>query len=141
MDIPEKGNKLILLGEDDIDDQELFAEALLKTDHTYKVVSFANGEDLLIHLHGLSDPELPGIILIDYNLPKKNGSEIITEINQFHRYKTIPKLIWSTSNSPKFRETSLVSGAADYIVKPVYYDNLLHIVRHILSFVNGRDGK
>jgi CheY-like chemotaxis protein len=134
MELNPQTGKLILLGEVDLDDQELFAEVLFKLDNSFKLESFVNGEKLLHYLHSLPDHELPGLILMDYNLPKKSGAEVIIEINQHPRYILIPKFIWSTSNSFFFKETSIRSGAVEYITKPINYDNLFTIVKHVLSF-------
>src|SRR4051794_5990615 len=129
-------NKLILLGEDDMDDQEFLEEVFLSIDNSYQLKSISNGKNFIIHLDKLDDNDLPCLIILDYNLPQLNGAEILKILDATGRYKAIPKVVWSTSNSSVFRAKCLELGALDYIVKPSNIASLKQVAKHIISFCN-----
>jgi len=129
-------NKLILLGEDDMDDQEFLEEVFLSIDSSYQLQSISNGKNFIIHLDKLDDNNLPCLIILDYNLPQLNGAEILKILDATSRYKAIPKVVWSTSNSSVFRAKCLELGALDYIVKPSNIASLKQVAKHIISFCN-----
>ena len=107
----------ILLAEDDIDDQELLAEAFSQIDPAIELHSFSTGKHFLSHVESLPDDELPGLMILDYNIPEINGSEILQHL-QKERYRDVVKLVWSTSDSPLYKNTCIESGALAYFVKP-----------------------
>jgi CheY-like chemotaxis protein len=77
--------------------------------------------------------EEPCLIVLDYNMPGLNGAEILRLLNQEERYKNIPKIIWSTSGSEKYRNSCLALGAIDYVIKPTSSRELENIARYMLS--------
>ena len=89
----------ILLAEDDIDDQELLAEAFSEIDPAIQLDSFSTGKKFLTHLEELPDSEIPNMIILDYNIPEINGAEILEKLESDKRYQHVVKLVWSTSNS------------------------------------------
>ena len=111
-------SKLILLGEDDIDDQEFLEEVFSSIDNSYCLKSVNNGKKLITHWESLEDELLPYLIILDYNLPELNGAEILKILNAHKRYQSIPKIIWSTSNSKIYKSACIKLGASDYLVKP-----------------------
>ena len=70
----------ILLAEDDVDDQELLAEAFTEIDPTIDLQSFSTGKKFLTHLDSLPDSEIPDMIILDYNIPEINGAEILKRL-------------------------------------------------------------
>ncbi|WP_046368597.1 response regulator [Flavihumibacter petaseus] len=126
----------VFLGEDDLDDQDFFKEAFESLDHDYEVSCFTNGKVLLEYLQRLDDSQLPSLIVLDYNLPLMNGSEILKMLAETNRYHKIPKLIWSTSSSPAFRKSCLENGAADYLVKPSDVDGLVRIGKKMKEYIS-----
>lgn len=126
--------KLIVLGEDDEDDQEMLAEVFSSIDKSFNVVFISNGREVLPVLDNLPDDRMPCLIVLDYNMPGLNGAEILKEVNQNERYKKVPKLVWSTSGSDKFKNACLELGASDYVIKPTNSADLEKIARYMLSF-------
>jgi CheY-like chemotaxis protein len=127
-------SKLILLGEDDIDDQEFLKEMLASIDNSYELKSIGNGEKIISYLESLNVKDFPSLIILDYNLPELNGAEVLENLRSLKRYDHIPKLIWSTSNSAVYRSLCLELGAADYIVKPSDVASLTEVAKYMLSF-------
>ena len=76
---------------------------------------------------------MPCLIVLDYNMPGLNGADILKELGTNERYKHIPKIVWSTSASEKFRNLCLELGAVDYVIKPNNMHDLEKIARYMLS--------
>ena len=126
--------KFILVGEDDIDDQEMLTEVFSSIDKAFILLFVSNGKEVLSALEKLHNDQLPCLIILDYNMPGLNGAEIVKEISQNERYKDIPKIVWSTSASDQFKKLCLELGAVDYVIKPTKNNELEKIARHMLSF-------
>jgi len=125
--------KFILLGEDDIDDQELLKEIFASIDGSYRLLFANTGEQVLSALGKLSDNQLPCLIVLDYNMPGANGAEILKELKKQPRYENIPCIIWSTSGSDTYKTLCLKLGAVDYLIKPSSIKEMASIVRYMLS--------
>jgi len=125
--------KFILLGEDDIDDQELLKEIFASIDGSYRLLFANTGEQVLSALGKLSDNQLPCLIVLDYNMPGANGAEVLKELKKQSRYENIPCIIWSTSGSDTFKTLCLKLGAVDYLIKPSRIKEMADIVRYMLS--------
>lgn len=126
----------ILLGEDDVDDQEILQEIFNSVAPSFRLHFINNGKKLVSHLEETNDDHLPCLILLDYNMPELNGAEILESLNGNHRLQHVPKVIWSTSNAPAYKKTCLELGACDYLVKPSKINALEDMVRHIVSYCN-----
>ena len=126
----------ILLAEDDIDDQELLAEAFSEIDPAIQLNSFSTGKKFLNHLEKLPDSEIPNMIILDYNIPEINGAEILEKLESDKRYHHVVKLVWSTSNSALYENSCLSLGAKAYLVKPSNITALMDLAKKMLSFVN-----
>ena len=122
----------ILVAEDDIDDQELLEQALHTLKPDLNIAFITNGNKFRMYLDKLEDDSLPNLILLDYNLPELNGVDILKYLGEKDRYKTIPKIVWSTSNSAIFKNQSLEFGAIDYIVKPVTMESFVTVAGCLL---------
>jgi CheY-like chemotaxis protein len=129
-------NLIILLAEDDVDDQELLTEAFSDLDPNIQLVAFSSGKKFLQHLDQLSEPEIPGMIILDYNIPEINGAEILKHLESKKRYDAIIKLVWSTSNSSMYERSCLELGAKAYLVKPSNISGLAEMAKTMLSYLN-----
>lgn len=126
-------SKFILLGEDDADDQEMLKDIFVSVDESFILFFVNNGNEILSALEKLRDDQMPCLIVLDYNMPGLNGADILSELGTNERYKNIPKVVWSTAGSEKFRSLCLELGAADYIIKPNNIDDLEKAARYMLS--------
>jgi CheY-like chemotaxis protein len=126
-------SKFILLGEDDADDQEMLKEVFTLIDNAFTLFFVNNGGEILSALEKLKNDQMPCLIVLDYNMPGLNGADILRELSTNERYKNIPKVVWSTSGSEKFRKLCLELGAADYVIKPNNIGELEKTARYMLS--------
>jgi CheY-like chemotaxis protein len=126
-------SKLILIGEDDLDDQEFLKEIFLSIDDSFSLIFASNGPQVISLLEKSEEEQLPCLIVLDYNMPGSNGAEILQELKKNERYNAIPKIIWSTSKSDTYKDICLQLGANDYLVKPSNVTDLVEICRYMLS--------
>jgi CheY-like chemotaxis protein len=138
--VPQKVNtsrdlpsKFILLGEDDADDQEMLKEVFTSIDISFVLFFVNNGKEVLSALEKLKDDQMPCLIVLDYNMPGLNGADILRELGTNERYKNIPKVVWSTAESERFKKICLELGAADYVIKPNNVIGLAEVARYMLS--------
>jgi CheY-like chemotaxis protein len=127
-------SKFILVGEDDIDDQEFLKEIFSAIDNSFELFFMNSGSQVLSELENLEDKHLPCLIVLDYNMPGLNGAEILKELKRNSRYNSIPRIIWSTSRSNTYKDICLSLGATDYVVKPSNVNDLTQAARYMLSF-------
>ncbi|TMI65859.1 MAG: response regulator [Bacteroidetes bacterium] len=125
--------KFILLGEDDTDDQEMLKEVFISIDKSFILFFVNNGGEILSALEKLRDDQMPCLIVLDYNMPGLNGADILRELKTNERYKHIPRVVWSTSPSEKFKQICIELGALDYVIKPNNVQDLEKIARYMLS--------
>ena len=123
----------IFLAEDDIDDQELFVEAISIHDQSIQIQSVSNGRKAISFLESLPVPILPRLIVLDYNLPEADGAQILNFLSQQERFHAVPKVVWSTSNSHIYREACLKLGANAYFTKPIDVSGISKLAKEMLS--------
>jgi two-component system, chemotaxis family, chemotaxis protein CheY len=123
----------VLLAEDDIDDRDFLVEAIEKLDNTMTVVSINNGRKAIDFLNSLPPHLNPCLMILDFNLPEINGSEILEMIYTKDRYKGVTKVVWSTSKSPKFEKMCLDFGANAYVVKPADLSSMDKLATYMLD--------
>jgi CheY-like chemotaxis protein len=107
----------ILLIDDDEDDLEMFSSGLEKKG--IKVKTFDSSTKALFYLTLMSDnKELPSLIIMDYNMPKKNGQQVLSMIKGNAETKNIPVVMYSTSMPDLLKEKLSNAGAQDCFSKP-----------------------
>jgi two-component system response regulator len=129
----------ILVAEDDADDRFLLETAFAEKGFRERLTFVENGVELLDYLHGVGsgstmETTLPGFILLDLNMPKKDGREVLKEIKEDPRFKKIPVIIFTTTKNETEITRCYELGANTYIVKPVGFDLLLKTLDDIRSY-------
>jgi len=119
----------IFLIEDDLDDIELLQDALAGISHDLYI---ANDGDAAIDLIK-SGSIVPDIIILDLNLPKIHGREVLLEIKSFDAYRHIPLVVLTTSSANEDITYAYENGANKYMIKPNTGDELKEIVKAILQ--------
>lgn len=130
----------ILMADDDPDDQLLVQDAFEEV-HLNNQFAFVNdGIELMDYLHrrgdyaDLAGTPLPGLILLDLNMPKKDGREALMEIKADPVLRTIPVVILTTSSAEEDILRTYDLGANSFIVKPVTFDKLVEIIRKVTNY-------
>ena len=122
----------ILMVEDNPGDVRIMAEALREVGLATQLIVAQDGEQALARLQG-SEP-LPDLILLDLNLPKKPGHEVLAAIKSDPRLSLIPVVILSSSRAGEDILKSYQLRANSYISKPAGLENFVQIARAIGSF-------
>ena len=132
-----KKELIILLVEDNEGDIVLTVEALKEAKINNNVVVVRDGEEALNYLYRqgpYANAELPDIILLDINLPRVDGKEVLGKIKNDEHLKFIPVVILTTSDSERDIMESYVNHANCYITKPVDFNKFMQVVMMIKSF-------
>src|SRR3982751_5366036 len=106
----------ILLIEDDPDDVELMQEALKNAEIDYSMKVLAEGNTVLPHLELCKN--FPSVIVLDLNIPKLHGREVLQQLKSSASFRDIPVAVLTTASSQKERENCLQAGANIFITKP-----------------------
>ena len=127
----------ILMADDDEDDCMLASEALTES-RLVNVLHFVqNGEELMDYLYRRgkyteqSDSPRPGLILLDLNMPKKDGREALREIKADPNLRQIPVVVLTTSKAEEDIYRSYDLGANSFITKPVTFASLVEVMKTI----------
>lgn len=127
----------ILIAEDDADDRFLLQAAFEENGFRDKLHFVENGVEVLEYLQSLvseSNAVFPRFILLDLNMPKKDGREVLKELKQNQKLKNIPVVIFSTTNNEQEMRRCYELGANSYITKPNSFENLLKTVAALRSY-------
>lgn len=118
----------LLLADDDEDDCDFFKEALEELNLSTSLVTVNDGVQLMDFLAESSTENLPDILFLDLNMPRKNGLECLTEIKQKEEYKNLPVIIFSTSLDRDIVDLVYEKGAFHYIRKPGEFSKLKKVI-------------
>jgi CheY-like chemotaxis protein len=125
---------VVLMAEDDSDDRLLVKDALSECSWYADLRFVANGEELLDYLfrrgpYEGSDAPRPGLILLDLNMPRKDGREVLREIKQHPDLRRIPVVVLTTSRADTDIHSTYELGANSFIAKPVQFEGLVNLMR------------
>lgn len=125
---------VILMAEDDIDDQMLAKEALDESRVVNELRIVNDGVELLEYLRkegkfADDDTPWPGLILLDLNMPRKDGRETLAEIKKDPVLRRIPVVILTTSQSEEDMLKGYDLGAASFLTKPVTFQGLVELMQ------------
>ena len=118
--------------DDDIDDQELFKEAVKEVDSSIECISASDCEKALKLLKN-GEIEIPDIIFLDLNMPRLNGKQCLAELKKEARLKHIPVIIYSTSSEKRDIEETSRLGAAHFLTKPNKFEELCKAIIFVAS--------
>jgi len=135
-DQPQQKPIHILLVDDDEDDRYLTKEAFHQHYPKSRISFVEDGEDLLDFLHyrgryNGAGHTLPELILLDLNMPRKDGREALREIKTSDQLRHIPIVVLTTSDAKEDIETSYHNGANSFITKPPTFQRLSEVTKAI----------
>jgi two-component system, response regulator len=125
----------VLMAEDDPDDRLMAKEAFDESKLANDLRFVENGEELLDYLYrrgrykNPADSPRPGLILLDLNMPKKDGREALKEIKSDPKLKNLRIVVLTTSKEEEDVEEAYKLTAASYITKPVKFKDLVDLVK------------
>jgi CheY-like chemotaxis protein len=120
----------ILFADDDSDETYLFNEALEHSELEV-VLSYANDGNSLVSF--LKTNPLPDVVIIDINMPYKDGLEALAEIRSHSEFASLPLVIYSTAKNPHIIDSSFQKGANLFVVKPNNFDGMVQVVKKVCS--------
>ena len=121
----------ILLADDDQDDCYFFDKALMELSVSSHLTIVNDGEQLMQLLLN-ETVELPDVLFLDINMPRKTGTDCLAEIKQHERLKDLPVVMFSTSNAWDKINMLFKTGANVYIHKPNDFTQLKQVIHHAL---------
>jgi CheY-like chemotaxis protein len=129
----------ILIAEDDDDDKLLILKAFEKCLPKENVTCVSDGEDLINYLSKTSSTDdsiypVPDIILLDLNMPRKDGKTTLQEIKSHEDYRKIPVIIFTTSNLKEDIQFTYKMGSSSFITKPGTFEDLVKVTKEIKNY-------
>jgi CheY-like chemotaxis protein len=131
----QRASVVILMADDDPDDRELTRDALAESRLLNELHFVEDGAELLDYLHRRGDysrpgsAPRPGVILLDLNMPRKDGREVLCEIKADPEFRNIPVVVLTTSKAEEDIAQSYDVGANSFITKPVTFAGLVEVMR------------
>jgi len=122
----------ILLADDDEIDRLFFKDAISELKIECKLTTVNDGVELMDFLTR-NDVELPYLIFLDINMPRKNGMKALQEIRGNEKLKDLFIIIYSTSNAKRDIEEAFLKGANGYIIKPGDFEILKKVIAKAIS--------
>jgi CheY-like chemotaxis protein len=139
-DFENKTGSIILIADDDADDRLLIKEAFEESEWKNPLHFVQDGVELLDYLFrrdkfaDLAGEPLPDLILLDLNMPRKNGIEALEEIKSEERLKLIPIIVFTTSKAEEDILRSYNLGVNSFITKPVSFDLLVELTKSLAKY-------
>ncbi|HEY8398329.1 MAG TPA: response regulator [Flavihumibacter sp.] len=130
-----KGNRVVLLVDDDEDDIELLTEIFSGLEPSLQVIALSSGKKAVEFILKSEAESLPNLILLDFNIPDMNGAEVLNAIRGDKRLQPIPKVVWSTSDASIYEQICKQSGATDYYKKPDTIHAITALARELLAIL------
>ncbi|HEY9619935.1 MAG TPA: response regulator [Crinalium sp.] len=130
----------ILVVEDSNEDFEAFQRLLRRSSCNIPIQRCANGDQALDFLYQRGKYQeqqnefLPGLIVLDLNLPGTDGREVLRQVKQEKKLRAIPIVIFTTSDSPKDIEDCYQYGVNSYIVKPIDFAQLKRDIQVLVDY-------
>jgi CheY-like chemotaxis protein len=121
----------ILHADDDVDDCNFFKDALTALPVKTRLKTVNDGDELMNYLSNNTD-NLPDVLFLDINMPRKNGFECLSEITNNLLYKNLVIIVLSTSNSREKIQKIFKIGGHIYIRKPNDFGQIKQIIQNVL---------
>lgn len=130
----------LLIVEDSNEDFEALQRFLRRSSLTIPIQRCTNGDQALELLYQIDNQEnrsgtpLPGLIVLDLNLPGTDGREVLRRIKLDENLKTIPIVVFTTSNNPQDIEACYRHGVNSYIIKPINFAQLKRDIQTLIDY-------
>ena len=136
-----RGDEIVILyAEDDPEDRMLVEDAMEESRLVNDMHFVENGEELMDYLYrrgkyaNMSDTPLPGLILLDLNMPKKDGREALEEIKADPDLKRIPIVVLTTSKAEEDILSTYDLGVSGFVIKPITFESLVSVLKTVSKY-------
>jgi len=129
--LAEKDRLHIMLADDDEDDREIFEEVFRGLLPEIKFSQAETGDELISKLH--KETPLPDLIILDLNMPTRNGLECLEEIRSHVKFAHVPVVVYSTTANNDHVEKAFNKGANLYLQKPSNFPGIKKLIERILG--------
>ena len=136
----DKKTIIILIADDDAEDRMLVRDALEESRLKNNIHFVENGEELMDYLHhrgkfaDKTKYPTPGLILLDLNMPKKDGREALKEIKEDNLLRLIPVVVLTTSKAEEDILRTYNLGVSSFITKPVTFASLVDVMKTLSKY-------
>jgi CheY-like chemotaxis protein len=120
----------VFIVDDDADDRESIRDAFLENKHQARYVFMQDGNELVNQLKS-GGPSIPSLILLDLNMPGKDGRDALREIKSDQSLRHIPVVVLTTSSSAKDRQAAYRLGANCFVTKPDTFNQFVKLTDSI----------
>lgn len=120
-----KTNTIIIV-DDDFDDREILRDAFLMSHKDINFLLFENGDQLLGYLKSPQSSQ-PLLVMLDLNMPGKDGRETLREIKSSRQLQSVPVVVFTTSSSPRDKNMVYEAGANCFVTKPDTFNKLVEL--------------
>lgn len=123
---------MILLVEDSVDDEDLMRLALAEIGSDAEILAVRDGGealDCIDRMNRPDAPQLPRLVLVDVNLPKVSGIDVVRHLRAGPRTRFVPAVMLTTSRQESDLLAAYAAGASSYIQKPVDFVEFIDVVR------------
>jgi len=132
---------IILIAEDDDGHAELIIDGLVESGICNQIIRFRNGEEVWHFISGTSDKEVRNknkryLLLLDINMPKMNGVEVLVRIKSNKEIKDMPVIMLTSSDSPHEIERCYEIGCNMYITKPIDFGKFAVTLKRLGLFID-----
>jgi two-component system response regulator len=128
----------LVLAEDDPDDRFIILRALRRIRPTLRVVEVRDGVELVEYLASRTEGVLPGLVLLDLNMPRMTGREALAMMRADGRLRGLPVAVMSTSIEPEDMRSVQALGVSAFMSKPDGFAALVHVMEKLLGDHFGR---
>lgn len=124
----------ILMADDDMDDCLLLKEAVAEAGLPHRICFVSDGEELLDYVYGLGKYETPGsaprpnLILLDLNMPRKGGRQVLQQLKRDRRLQRVPVVVLTSSMAEDDIGYCYDAGASSYIPKPASFQGWVDLI-------------
>lgn len=125
--------KAIAMIDDDPDDLAFYKGIFAEKDSDLQVIQYTNGETFLQEYEN-SKKSVPRLIMVDLNMPRVSGLELIKMLKDHDRLSQVPVVVLTTSSSPLDIQDCVEEGIKSYFIKPLHYEDCKKLVSSIYEY-------
>lgn len=129
-----------MIADDDADDLDLLCEAFHSIDPEVEIIPAMSSSQFLDLVKNTPPDQKPLLFIIDYNMPFLNGADLIERLCEQGSFSSVPKVVWSTSDSAYYKKLCKDKGADYYFTKPHTFTAIEEVVQKLLLIAKTHNG-